>query len=76
MVKEAVEEVAGVAMVLLEAGLGAVKKEVMLAFAFGFLADAAARSAALRLTGALILLGLLGGWIGGIDSRRWRMIEQ
>ncbi len=60
---EVVEEVAGVAMVallllllLVAAGLGAVKKDVMLAFAFGFFAAAAveARSAALRLSGVVI----------------------
>lgn len=55
------EEVPGVAVMLIAAGLGAVKKEVMLAFAFGFLADAAARSAALRLSGVVIMLGLLVG---------------
>lgn len=49
------EELAGVAVVLVAPGLGAVKKDVMLAFAFGFLADAAARSAALRLSGVVIL---------------------
>lgn len=61
MVEEVVEVVPGAAIVLVAAGLGAVKKEVMLAFAFGFLADAAARSAALRLSGVVIMSDLLVG---------------
>ena len=57
---EVVDEVAGASVVLLlGTGLGVVKKEVMLAFAFGFLAAAAAvveaRSAALRLSGVVIV---------------------
>ena len=56
------EEVAGVPMLLLGADLGAVKKEVMLAFAFGFFTAAAveARSAALRLSG-VVISAILGG---------------
>ena len=60
------EELAGVLMLLLEADLGAVKKEVMLAFAFGFFAPAAveARSTALRLSGVVIF-----NWTFGLDEK-------
>lgn len=58
----------GVAVVSTALGLGWLKKEVILAFCLGFLAEEAASSVALRLSAGLLIMALWGR--GGVMARK------